>query len=277
MGTGPLLFDESREIELVTPLTATGDGAFDHSMKILHVDDDSAFLDLAQAYLDRIRDQFTVITATSAATGLEWMAEEDIDCIVSDYQMPGKDGLEFLEAIRANHPQLPFILYTGQGSEEIASDAIAAGVTDYLQKGGGSEQYEVLANRVENAIDRYRTHNELHTTLSWYQRLVEQNLAGIYLIQQQEFVYVNRKLAAIFGYDKEELIGTSPAEVVAEEDHEELIENLRKREAGELDSVQYSLTGERKDGSRVPLEAHGGTIEFHDEPAVLGVLLQSPD
>lgn len=53
--------------------------------------------------------------------------------------MPGLDGLDVLERVRGEYPDLPFILFTGKGSEEIASDAISKGVTDYLQKGGGTE------------------------------------------------------------------------------------------------------------------------------------------
>ncbi|MFW5938625.1 MAG: PAS domain S-box protein, partial [Halanaeroarchaeum sp.] len=57
----------------------------------------------------------------------------------------------------------PFILFTGKGSEDVASDAIAAGVTDYLQKERGSGQYTVLANRIENAVDQYRTTERAET------------------------------------------------------------------------------------------------------------------
>ncbi len=61
--------------------------------------------------------------------------------------MPGQDGIEFLESVRAIDEKLPFILFTGKGSEEVASEAISAGVTDYLQKHQGTDQYTMLANR----------------------------------------------------------------------------------------------------------------------------------
>lgn len=51
------------------------------------------------------------------------------------YDMPRQTGIEFLETVREEYPGLPFILYTGKGSEEVAADAISAGVFDYLQKG----------------------------------------------------------------------------------------------------------------------------------------------
>lgn len=64
---------------------------------ILYVDDEPDFLDLARIYLERIIDQLTVISATSAADGLDRLVREPVDRIVSDYQMPRMDGLEFHE------------------------------------------------------------------------------------------------------------------------------------------------------------------------------------
>ncbi|SDJ23701.1 Signal transduction histidine kinase [Halovenus aranensis] len=75
--------------------------------------------------------------------------------------MPGEDGIEFLKTVRAEYPDIPFILFTGKGSETIASEAISAGVTDYLQKESGPEQYTVLANRIANAVDRYDAQRKL--------------------------------------------------------------------------------------------------------------------
>lgn len=123
---------------------------------VLHVDDESDFADLTAKVLEREDGRFTVETATSAREGLEELASADYDCIVSDYQMPEQNGISFLETIREEYPRLPFVLYTGRGSEDVASEALSAGATDYLQKGSGTDQYELLANRITNAIDQYR-------------------------------------------------------------------------------------------------------------------------
>ncbi|WP_080504320.1 response regulator [Haloarcula amylolytica] len=127
------------------------------SIAVLHVDDEPNFLDVATEILEQQSSKLNVITAASAAEALDCLATTRVDCLISDYRMPGKDGIELLKAVREEFPDLPFILFTGEGSEAVASDAIAAGATDYLRKGHGTERYELLANRIENAVEQYRT------------------------------------------------------------------------------------------------------------------------
>jgi PAS domain S-box-containing protein len=124
------------------------------TVRILHVDDEPDLAELTAEILERHDERLSVETATDAREGLDHLSGETFDCIVSDYDMPEMDGLEFLETVRKEYDDLPFILYTGKGSEEVASEAIARGVTDYLQKKPGSEQYELLANRILNAVQQ---------------------------------------------------------------------------------------------------------------------------
>jgi CheY-like chemotaxis protein len=131
-------------------------------IRVLFVDDEEHLVEFAARYLEKLREAFVVDTETSAADALDRLDREGTpDCIVSDYRMPGIDGLEFLEAVREDHPDVPFVLSTGKGSEEVASEAISAGVTDYLRKDTGTDQYAVLANRIENAVAQRRTEQAL--------------------------------------------------------------------------------------------------------------------
>ncbi|QLG27368.1 PAS domain-containing protein [Halorarum halophilum] len=134
------------------------------AIRVLHVDDASDVADLTATALEREDDRIEVITALDAESALETLASRAIDCIVSDYEMPGQDGIAFLNVVRERDGDIPFILFTGKGSEVIASDAIAAGVTDYLQKRGGMDQYTLLANRIQNAVEsaRHRRTNGEH-------------------------------------------------------------------------------------------------------------------
>ncbi|NHX37743.1 MULTISPECIES: PAS domain S-box protein [Halolamina] len=174
-------------------------------VSVLHIEDDERFADLVSTFLERQRDYFTVETETDPRAALDRLEHADVDCVVCDYDMPGLDGLEVLERVRAEYPDLPFVLFTGKGSEEIASEAISKGVTEYLQKGGGTEQYAVLANRIEQAVARYRA--ERQVTRGFH--AIETAHDGISLLDEGgQFIYVNEAYADITGYDREELIGT---------------------------------------------------------------------
>ncbi|WP_167768572.1 GAF domain-containing protein [Haloarcula amylovorans] len=129
------------------------------SIQVLHVDDDPDLSELVAEFLHRENDRFEVTTAARANEGLSYLKSDNyaFDCIVSDYEMTDKNGISFLEDVREIYPDIPFILYTGKGSEEVASDAISAGATDYLQKDAGTDQYTILANRIQNVVEQYRS------------------------------------------------------------------------------------------------------------------------
>lgn len=176
------------------------------SIEILHIDDDSSFADLVATFLEREHDSFTVHTESDPRDALETLekSHSPVDCVVCDYDMPGLDGLEVLDRVRDTHPDLPFILYTGKGSEEIASDAISAGVTDYLQKTSGTEQYSVLANRILNAIEGYWAERYMNRGLE----AIETAQDGISILNEEGYIeYANSACADLLGYDREELIG----------------------------------------------------------------------
>ena len=148
------------------------------AIRVLHVDDEPGFGEMVAAFLEREDDRLAVETATSAAEGLARLEETRFDCVVSDYDMAGRNGIEFLGDVRATSPDLPFVLFTGKGSEEIASEAISAGVTDYLQKGGGNEQYALLANRVVNAVESDRSRRGAERRKRRLETLIS-NLPGV--------------------------------------------------------------------------------------------------
>jgi len=125
-------------------------------IRVLHVEDEQDFADLAATFLERADDRLRVETVSTAQEGREVLDERDVDCVVSDFDMPGENGVEFLEAVREEYPDLPFVLFTGKGSEEVAGEAIRKGATDYLQKATGTDQYTILANRIRNAVEQYR-------------------------------------------------------------------------------------------------------------------------
>ena len=141
----------------MTPETGT--------IRVLVVDDSEFFAEMTAKTLTREYD-IDARYETSGEEALEEFETEQVDCIISDYEMPGMDGIEFLQAIQDRHGDVPFILLTGRGDEEVASKAIASGVSDYLLKLEvvEDEQYERLAKRVRNVVISHQT-NKKHELL----------------------------------------------------------------------------------------------------------------
>jgi len=167
------------------------------TVSVLHVDDEPSFTDLVQDFLERQNERFAVETSNSVDNGLDRLTQNGIDCIVSDYDMPGKNGLDFLKAVRSKWNNLPFILYTGKGSEEIASDAISAGATDYIQKQSGTDHYTLLSNRIQNAVEQYQAKTTAQQTDERYHNLVDTAPIPILLFDADgKSVYANQAAVA---------------------------------------------------------------------------------
>jgi PAS domain S-box-containing protein len=177
-----------------------------HQIRILLVDDDPDFADLTKTALEREDDRFVVETATDAVEGLQSISDRPPDCVVSDYTMPDMDGIEFLKTVRKEHPDLPFILFTGKGSEAVAGEAIAADVTDYLQKGGGTSHYAVLANRISNAVEAAQSATEAEQRRHRLEQILKTVPACVVQIDVDgQFVFANQHAEEVLGLDTDEL------------------------------------------------------------------------
>ncbi|MDD5024578.1 MAG: response regulator, partial [Methanoregula sp.] len=99
---------------------------------VLYVDDEQDLLELAKLYLE-ISHEFSISISTSAQEVLKAQNLQSYDAIISDYQMPGIDGIAFLKQVRNNFGDVPFILFTGRGREDVVIDAINNGADFYLQ------------------------------------------------------------------------------------------------------------------------------------------------
>ncbi|WP_135854193.1 ATP-binding response regulator [Halorussus salinus] len=152
-------------------------GHEDAGLSVLYVDDDEHLRELGRTFLERADDGLTVETVPTAAAALERLDAGDYDAVVSDYRMPETDGLELLETVREERDSdVPFVMFTGRGREEVAMDALNLGADRYVQKGGDPDsQYDVLANSVRQAVEYRRAEAARRENERRYRSLFESN------------------------------------------------------------------------------------------------------
>jgi PAS domain S-box-containing protein len=108
-----------------------------------------------------------------------------------------------------------------------------------------------------------------------YRLAMEGSLAGVYVIGEEGFIYVNPTLAQIFGYRPEEISGrlVKPHELVHPDDLALVREKIRRRLSGELVAAHYTFRGVRQDGTVIFCESFGRPVEYQGRPVVVGTLL----
>jgi len=146
-----IVYEETRGA-LKTPYI--GDGPQD-TIHVLHVDDEFNQLILTKRFLEDADPAIQIESSPSPKEALRMLEHGSFDCIISDYVMMEMDGISLARLIREKS-RIPFILFTGRGSEEVASEAFAAGVDDYLRKEIDPSHFRVLAKRVRTAVEKYR-------------------------------------------------------------------------------------------------------------------------
>lgn len=178
-------------------------------IRVLHVDDDVLFLNTAKECLE-LQGGFQIETASSAKAAMERMRQMEFDVVISDYQMPEKDGLKFLTELRATGNAVPFILLTGKGREEVAVKALNLGAFRYLNKHGDPETvYSELASGIRQAFEQQHAQERLHESEEWFRAIHDQQQNGVIIIDPATHTIINANPAALemTGATKEQLIG----------------------------------------------------------------------
>jgi len=187
--------------EDIAAATANAPASSDEPIDVLCVDDDRDYLDLTAAHLSQ-HDDLAVRTETVPAEALDHV--EAVDCVVSDYDMPGTNGLEFLSDVRARAPTLPFVLFTGTERATIAEEVPDETWTEFLKKNSPATTMPILAGRIRRLVDHHRTMRTAERSLT----AIEATGDGIAVVGPDgTFSFVNRVFASRFGAASDDLLG----------------------------------------------------------------------
>ena len=175
---------------------------------VLAVDDETDLSTLTKEFLE-MPGELEVDTVVSVREAMASMASKHYDAIISDYQMPEEDGIQFLKTLRSNGDKTPFILFTGKGREEVVIEALNNGADAYLQKGGEPvSQYVELGHRIMSLVRQRRSEETHREVENRYRALVENSPLAIFVNRDDQVVMVNQECLRLFGATyPEELIG----------------------------------------------------------------------
>ncbi|QLD86052.1 PAS domain S-box protein [Natronomonas halophila] len=184
------------------------------SWRLLYVGDEAAGR-VTEAFDGDGSVTVEAVSNPSAAT-----PPRNADCIVSEHALPGTDGVAFCERIREADPNLPFVLYPADGDEMLASEAVAAGVTDYVPQ--QPETLDVLVDRVHEALEDSRTERR-------YRALVETVGDPMYVLDDEGYVeFANAAMAEYLGTDREAIVGTHASAFIVKDEFEGATERIRE-------------------------------------------------
>jgi len=226
-------------------------------LSVLVVDDSDFFAEMTAETLAEDHG-FKTEAAGDPVTALEYFTENDVDCIVSDYEMPEMDGLEFLDAVRQHDGDIPFILLTGRGDEEVASEAIAAGVTDYLLKLEVVEdkQYGRLANRIRNVVSKRRTQAK-------YELLVDNSPDVIAQVAADGTILAaNPTMAEFTNVEQDDLVGRTLADVFGTVGEERTAIGQSVIDRNKATDAEDAIDGRSFHNIYVPVDLHGDHTSF---------------
>lgn len=232
------------------PSLTTSNKAVRTIIRVLYVDDDIGFLSVAKECLEA-QDNFEVQTASSVNEAMDKLKKGKYDAVVSDYQIPGKDGLQFLEELRKSGNDIPFILFTGKGREEVAIQALNLGADGYINKQGSPETvYCELAHSVKSAVGLHKAEEALRSSEEKYRAYVENSPVAFFATDfEWKYEQVNEAACKLLGYPKEELLQMTTADVMFEEDTPLALKHYSQLDETGKSRVEFRL--KRKDGEPV--------------------------
>lgn len=188
-------------------------------IKVLHVDDEPALVEITKGFLEK-SGEFEVTTFTSAVDAIKDLETTSYDVLISDYEMPALDGIEFLKRLRGKGIDTPFIIFSGRGREDVLIEAINNGADFYLQKGGKPKaQFAELENMIRQSVSRKMAEKELKKSEERYRAVVESQTELICrFLPNGTIIFANDAFCNYYGIAYDALIGHKLNHDVPEEE-----------------------------------------------------------
>lgn len=187
--------------------------------RILLVEDNSDHALLIKTRLRKLDESFQVFIVETGEEALHFLEENTIDLILSDYELPGMNGIEMLQKLRNKGVDIPCVFLTAQGSEQIAIEALRAGASDYFNKEEGLARYERLVNSINKAINKVFLERELSDYRSFLETVIDTIPEPVFIKDtSHRWAIVNKSLCDFLGYRKEDMLWRSDHDLFPKEE-----------------------------------------------------------
>lgn len=239
-------------------------------IRVLYVDDEYLLLDLVKDSLS-IPDELVVETAISPQLGFSMLKQGEYDAIIGDYQMQQMTGIELLIKVRASGCDLPFILFTGHGREEVVIEAYRNGADAYVQKGGdAASQFTELEQILRQSVLKYRAVKASLESEKKFRDIFDRAGDAFFVnALDGRFLEVNEAACAYLGRDKEELLSLNLDDIHSEQLRatRQQWDWLREKAPPLVLEIEHATDA----GPRKPSEISISRIELAGRPAVLSI------
>jgi PAS domain S-box-containing protein len=226
----------------------------DLMISVLYVDDEPALLEIGKQFLEQ-SGLFSVDTLPSAKEALFSLGSKNYEAIISDYQMPAINGIEFLKQVRASGNTIPFIIFTGRGREEIVIQALNEGADFYLQKGGEPvSQFTELAHKIRQAVQQRKGEASI--------RDHERREADIInFLPDATFAIDTNGVVIAWNRAMEKMTGVRPSEILGKGNYEYAVPFYHERRPILIDLV---LGDDPDSAKKYPVITREGTTLFSE-------------
>jgi PAS domain S-box-containing protein len=215
--------------------------------KILIVDDEDSFREVVRMLLEK--EKHDIIDAASGDEALRIISTEQPDLVLLDVMMPDMTGMQVLEELKRERPEIDVIMITAYGSLERAVEALRLGAYDFIQKPMDNE--ELLAS-VNRCLEKRLLDKELKRLKELNERIVQKMNEGIVILDGEgAIIFANPKAEELLGYSKGELPGTLWAELVSPGDEKKVLEGIGGGMTGKEGKFECALV--TKDGRELPV------------------------
>ncbi|MDD4325286.1 MAG: PAS domain S-box protein, partial [Candidatus Bathyarchaeota archaeon] len=240
---------------------------------VLHVDDDASFLEVTKQILE-LEAGFTVESAVSADEAIKKLSTTVYDIVVSDFEMPQKDGLIFLKELREQNSHIPFVLFTGKGREEVAIKALNMGANGYYNKQGSPETvYGELIHGIKLCVELKRSADLNKLAEARFSAAFNLNSVALCISDFETglFIDCNEQFVNLFGYSREELIGRQSALILYTNplDRQQILDLLNKNRH----LLNYEVNFKTKSGKLITALFSAKLIEVKNQIQILTTIL----